>query len=86
VLPWYPELIGLRRAHPALRGGGLRFAHVGEDALAYWRETDSASLLVLARRAAGTPVDLPLHGATNLYGGAERDPGDGPTLQVWAVE
>jgi alpha-glucosidase len=57
-----------------------------EDALAYWRETDSASLLVLARRAAGTPVGLPLGRATNLYGGADRDPGDGPTLQVWAVE
>jgi alpha-glucosidase len=84
----YRELVALRRTQPALRGGGLRVEHVDEDAIAYWRETRTRRLLVLARRAPGAPVPVPHHG-TNLYGGAALDgtlPGDGPTFQVWAVE
>jgi alpha-glucosidase len=84
----YRELVALRRAQPALRSGGLRFEHVGEDALAFWRESPAQRLLVLARRAPGAPVPVP-HRGTNLYGGAPLDgslPGDGPTLQVWAVD
>ncbi len=84
----YRELIALRRAQPALRTGRLRFVHVSEDAIAFWRETRDQRLLVLARRAAGEPVPVPYRG-TNLYGGAELAgelPGDGPTVQVWAVD
>jgi alpha-glucosidase len=84
----YRELMALRRDQPALRHGGLRFEHVDEDAIAYWRETPGQRLLVLARRAPGTPVPVPYQGE-NLYGGAELSgnlPGDGPTVQVWAVE
>jgi alpha-glucosidase len=84
----YRSLVALRRAQPALRHGGLRVAHASPDAMAFWRETATERLLVLARRAAGAPVPVPYRG-TNLYGGAPLDgslPGDGPTLQVWAVE
>jgi hypothetical protein len=38
---------------------GLRFAHVDADAIVFWRETPDERLLVLARRAPGTPVPLP---------------------------
>jgi alpha-glucosidase len=89
TLGWYGELLALRRKHPALRGGGLRFAHVDADAIAFWRETADERLLVLARRAPGAPVPIPgVPEADNLYGGAPFTgtlPGDGPTFQVWHV-
>lgn len=47
----YARLIGLRRAHPALNGGGMRWLHVGDDALAFVREAEGESVLVLAARA-----------------------------------
>ncbi|WP_214103600.1 glycoside hydrolase family 13 protein [Acrocarpospora catenulata] len=93
----YRELIALRRAHPALRTGGLRWLHTGDDALVYLRETAGERLLVLASRAPHEPVELPaaLTGdlPRNLYGGGAatvRDglltlPGDGPSFQVWAL-
>ena len=82
----YTDLLRLRREQPALRHGGLRFAHVDADSIAFWRETPTDRLLVLARRAAGAPVALPGVRGENLYGGAELAgalPGDGPTIQVW---
>jgi alpha-glucosidase len=92
----YQALFRLRAAHPALRHGGLRFAHVSDDAVAYWRETADERLLILVRRAAGTPVTVTVGaaaGADNRYGGAALDltgdtatlPADGPTVQVWAI-
>ncbi|MEV6925088.1 glycoside hydrolase family 13 protein [Dactylosporangium sp. NPDC051485] len=87
ILPWYASLLSLRRKHPALRGGGLRFAHVSADAVAFWRETADERLLVLVRRAPGTPVPIAIPEATNLYGGAALAgslPADGPTLQIWS--
>ncbi|MER7006966.1 glycoside hydrolase family 13 protein [Dactylosporangium sp. NPDC000555] len=88
TLPWYGRLLSLRRKHPALRSGGLRFAHVDADAVAFWRETHDERLLILARRAPGTPVALSgTAEATNLYGGAPLTgdlPADGPTLQIWS--
>ncbi|TFD85485.1 glycoside hydrolase family 13 protein [Cryobacterium lactosi] len=54
----YSTLIGLRRAHEALSTGGLRWLHVGEDALVYVRETELESVLLLATRAAAE-VTLP---------------------------
>jgi alpha-glucosidase len=88
VLPWYSRLLSLRRKHTALRGGGLRFEHVGPDQLAFWRETHDERLLILARRAPAPPLaEFADTEATNLYGGMDlrADPGDGPTLQIWSV-
>jgi alpha-glucosidase len=82
----YRALLGLRRAHQALRHGGMRIEHADADTIAFWRETASERLLVFARRASGPPVDLPLSRAVNLYGGAAEAPADGPTFQVWAVD
>jgi alpha-glucosidase len=93
----YRELIALRRAQPALRHGGLRWAHASADAIAYLRETPADRLLVLATRAPGPPVRLPATiaraGPSNLYGAAAATlaggelvlPGDGPTFQVWSL-
>ena len=97
TLARYRALAGVRQAHAALRHGGLRWAHVDEDAVAYLRETGTERILVLARRASGPAVTLPGLGAAtldNIYGGATahrqpdgttRLPADGPTLQIWCL-
>ncbi|MGY4859182.1 glycoside hydrolase family 13 protein [Cryobacterium sp. AP23] len=54
----YAGLIGLRRAHEALSTGGLRWLHVGDDALVFVRESEQESVLLLATRA-GADVMLP---------------------------
>ena len=97
----YQGLAALRRAHGALRHGGLRWVHAHGDALAFLRESDDERLLVLAARAAHPPVrvrgrSLGVDGeAANVYGGAQALrpgpdnivtlPGDGPTFQVWQL-
>ena len=85
VPPFHHDLVALRRGHEALRTGGLRWLHADGDALAFVRDTADGTLLVLARRAPGPPVALPLTGASNVYGGADGPTGDGPTFQVWRL-
>jgi len=58
TLATYAALARARAAHPALRRGGLRWAHVGDDTLVYLREHPAGSVLVCARRAAGPAVEL----------------------------
>jgi alpha-glucosidase len=94
----YRRLIELRRASPALARGGIRFASVGSDALAYLRETPEERLLCLAARAEHEPVRLSLAelgatGADTLYGGDAEVrggdlilPADGPAFHVWRME
>jgi alpha-glucosidase len=93
TLAAYRSLVGLRRSTPALRRGGLRFAHVDDDSLVLLRETAGQTAVVLLRRSAGEPVRVAgLPAADNVHGGAgplRPDgsgvllPGDGPTVQVW---
>lgn len=52
----YQRLIGLRHAHRALRRGGFRWAHVGDDLLCFLRETHDERLLVAVSRAGHGPV------------------------------
>ena len=97
LLEAYRTLIGLRRSSTALARGGIRFAHVGEDAIAYLRETRDERLLCLAVRAETDDVRVPLAelGATDLeplFGGEARLegaaavlPGDGPAFHVWRL-
>ncbi len=97
LLEAYRTLIGLRRSSTALARGGIRFAHVGEDAIAYLRETRDERLLCLAVRDATDDVRVPLAelGATDLEplfggearleGGAAVLPGDGPAFHVWRL-
>ncbi|WP_431903296.1 glycoside hydrolase family 13 protein [Nonomuraea sp. bgisy101] len=86
----YRELLGLRRAEPALRRGGLRWVHASADCLVFLRETATESLLVCARRAPGDPVSLPLDGtARGVYNADDLDspvlPGEGPSFKVWRL-
>lgn len=94
----YRELIALRRAHVALRRGGFRWAHIGDDCLVYLREHPEERLLVRLSRAAHPPVVLHADAlgapsATTLNGGedlAARDgvlalPAEGPSFAVWSL-
>ena len=97
LLAEYRRLIALRRSSEALARGGIRYAHVGDDAIAYLRETPSERLLCLATRVSGPDVALPLdllgaQGLDTLYGSdaAVRDgtavlPGDGPAFSIWRL-
>ena len=51
VFAAYQRLIALRRSSEALARGGIRYAHVSADAIAYLRETPDERLLCLASRA-----------------------------------
>ncbi|MBN9193358.1 MAG: glycoside hydrolase family 13 protein [Microbacterium sp.] len=46
----YRELIGLRRAHPALQAGGFRWLHIDDAAVVFVRESADEQVLVLAAR------------------------------------
>jgi alpha-glucosidase len=97
LLARYRELIALRRSSDALARGGIRYAHVSADAIAYLRETGSERLLCLAVRAPHDAVRLPLtslgcRSLETLVGeDAEIDsgdavlPGDGPAFHVWRL-
>src|SRR5262249_20045414 len=50
------RLVKPRRSSVALERGGLRYAHIGADALASLRETKEERLLCLAARAPHEPI------------------------------
>lgn len=96
----YRRLIGLRHAHPALRRGGFRWAHVGDDVLCYLRETRDERLLVCISRAAHPPFAL----STDTLGASEAahlldgpdvrsasewltvPAADGPGVRIWQLD
>ncbi|NUP00336.1 MAG: glycoside hydrolase family 13 protein [Nonomuraea sp.] len=86
TLAAYRELLGLRRAEPALRHGGLRWLHADADCLVFARETFEESLVVCVRREPGTPLELGTR-AEGVYNAPDGDviPGDGPSLSVWRL-
>jgi alpha-glucosidase len=86
----YRTLIALRRDHPALRSGGLRWLHCAEDVVLYERELPQERLLIQVSRADHEPLPAPA-AAANLLGGPDLAPGaampgDGPAFHVWRVE
>jgi alpha-glucosidase len=97
LLDAYRRLIALRRSSPALARGGIRYAHVGADAIAYLRETPDERLLCLAARRAHDPIRLPLAalgcreletltGAEALCAdGIALLPADGPAFHAWRL-
>jgi alpha-glucosidase len=88
LLSHYRELAALRRSHEALAGGGLRYVHIGEDAVAYLRETRDERLLCLAARAAHDPIAVPFTELETLYGDDAQNgvlPADGPAFHVWRI-
>ena len=94
LLEQFRRLIALRRSSDALARGGIRYAHVSDDAIAFLRESPTERLLVLAARASHTPIVLPLDarelepllgGETVAVDGTAELPGDGPAFHVWRV-
>ena len=97
LLEEFRRLIALRRSSEALARGGIRYAHAGDDAIAYLRETPGERLLCLASRADHEPVRIPLAalGASaleTLYGedapcvnGSAVLPFEGPAFHVWRL-
>jgi alpha-glucosidase len=93
----FRELIALRRAHPALRTGGLRWVIQTDDAIGYLRETAQERLLVVVARAPWSGAALPGRLAAGppqtRYGGVDliaseqliAVPGDGPGVGVWQL-
>jgi alpha-glucosidase len=98
LLESYRRLIALRRGSDALARGGLRYAAVTTEAVAWLRETPGERLLCLAARSSHEPIRLPLAalgcgGLDALYGGDATTaggeavlPGDGPAFHVWRLE
>jgi alpha-glucosidase len=95
----YRSLGALRRSSTALRTGGLRWAHVGEDSVGFVRESAQEKLFVMVSRSAHAPVSLDAVGlgldgeAENIYGGSPLNAADGearfaadrPGVQVWRL-
>ena len=93
----YRRLIALRRSSDALAQGGIRYAAVGEEAIAYLRESRCERLLCLASRDSHRPISLPLTalscasleplygGGANCARGVATLPGDGPSFHVWRL-
>jgi alpha-glucosidase len=98
LLETYRELITLRRGTEALARGRIRYAAIGEEAIAYLREHGDERLLCLAARSAHEPIRLPLsalgcdaletiHGADSVTeNGDVVLPGDGPAFHVWKLD
>ena len=97
VFDGYRELIALRRRSRALARGGIRYAHVSADAIAYVREAKGDTVLCLATRGAHDPVRLSLDrlGGTELETLVGEDvsidgdhvalPTGGPAFHAWRV-
>ena len=60
VLEAYRALLPVRRRSVALATGGLRWLHVGTDAVAFVREHPDETVLVVVARGQSEPVRLPL--------------------------
>lgn len=89
LLGEYRRLIALRRSSDALARGGIRYAHLSEDAILYLRETRSERLLCLAARAPHDPISVPFEHLETLYGEDASDgalPSDGPAFHVWRID
>ncbi|QBX54808.1 glycoside hydrolase family 13 protein [Nocardioides seonyuensis] len=87
TLATYGELAALRRGHVALRRGGLRWAHVDDDVIAFVREHPVESVLVVARRTSAPGVEIPgLTLGEHLLGTEPGHPDEvGPRLDVWTL-
>jgi alpha-glucosidase len=88
LLTAYRALIALRRSSNALAVGGMRYVHVGDDAIAYVRETREERFLCLAARASHSPIKVPFAELETLYGEDVSHgmlPAGGPAFHVWRI-
>ncbi|OJU38887.1 MAG: alpha-glycosidase [Microbacterium sp. 69-10] len=99
VFETYRSLVGLRRSHPVLGTGGMRWLHVDDETVVFVRESAEECVLVLATRG-GADVELApgaLPGAADaveLYGdatlasasdGAVALAAEGPAFAAWSL-
>ncbi|UNK71608.1 glycoside hydrolase family 13 protein [Microbacterium sp. H1-D42] len=98
-LELYRDLVGLRRAHPVLGTGGMRWLHVDDETVAFVRESAEESVLVLATRGGadaelppgtlpGAAAAVPLFGDATLAvasDGAVALAADGPAFAAWML-
>ena len=95
----YRALLRLRADHAALRRGGLRWVHRGDDVLVFLREDASERMLVALSRASHGPLRIPTgmlgstaaepcYGAEPLRAdhGVLELPGEGPAARIWHLE
>lgn len=98
VLDTYASLIALRRTHPVLATGGIRWLAIGADAVAFVRESASECVLVFAARGADTlEISAAAIGATDaaarVHGDARLEASDGlvhliadgPSFTAWRL-
>jgi alpha-glucosidase len=97
LLEEYRRLLALRRSSEALARGGIRYAFVDDDVIAYLREAPRERLLCLASRAEHGPVRIPLGalgcraletaygGEPLLSDGVAVLPAEGPSFHVWRL-
>ena len=98
-LDLYRSLVRVRRGHPVLGSGGLRWVHVDDESLVFVREGDTETILVVATTG-DLDVELPaaaLPGASaaeELYGeatlgvaddGAVLLSAEGPVFAAWRL-
>ncbi|HWV49187.1 MAG TPA: glycoside hydrolase family 13 protein, partial [Microbacterium sp.] len=90
--------VALRRSHPVLATGGLRWLHVDDETVVFVREAADESVLVLATRG-GADVELPVGavavaGAETLFGDATLAAAsdgsvvlavEGPAFAAWSL-
>ena len=93
----YRELIELRRGSRALARGGIRYAHVSADAIAYLRESrerDACSAspraptmrrTTVARRARRHAAETLIGEDTQIDGDEVVLPAGGPAFHVWRI-
>ncbi|WP_263311567.1 glycoside hydrolase family 13 protein [Brachybacterium atlanticum] len=92
VLEATRTLLGLRRERPALRRGGLRWLHTGDDALVLVRTHPDGDIIVHLARDAHDPVTLDLRSLPGVTGahplaavGGATAAADGPLLHLQAT-
>jgi alpha-glucosidase len=87
----YRRLIALKRSHPALNGGGIRWLSASDEAVAFVRESAEECVLVVASRSAAQVSlggELPddaelLEGSIAWSGGRLATPG--PVFLAWGL-
>ncbi|MFN2276985.1 MAG: alpha-amylase family glycosyl hydrolase, partial [Candidatus Promineifilaceae bacterium] len=91
-------LFNTRDQSPALQRGGLRWLHIGDDALVFLREAPGETVLVHAARADHAPIHIPsevlglelegLAGTRDLQAGSDgwiTLPANGPAFSLWRL-
>jgi alpha-glucosidase len=101
VFDMYASILTLRRAHPVLATGGIRWLAIDDEAVAFVRESADECVLVFAARSSAT-LGLPAgavgamgatDAATALFGDARLEASDGlvhlesdgPSFTAWRL-